>query len=161
MIRKQVSLFLKNVPGELGRLAALLGDHQINIEALSIQDASSYVTELYQNRGRALGRFASRESYVSMKQDSVEFALIRLLVNDTDRAEALLNEEGFLFDMTPVVAILLDNRPGRLAEVASRFGQEGINIKYVYGSVADVDGRCLFVFCPQDIEHAARVFGDE
>ena len=47
MVRTEISLFLKNVPGELGRLATMFGEAGINIDALTIQDASSYVQELF------------------------------------------------------------------------------------------------------------------
>ncbi len=47
MVRTEISLFLKNVPGELGKLTALLGEAKINIDAITIQDASSYVRELF------------------------------------------------------------------------------------------------------------------
>ena len=158
MVRKQISLFLKNVPGELGRLASLLADHQINMEALSIQDASSYVSELFKARGKSLKRIASTQSYESMIRDSNEFALIRFLVNDTDKAVQLLAQNDYMFDLIEVIAIDLTNQPGVLAEVAARFGREGINIKYVYGSVRSTDQTALMVFCPEDIEQAAKVF---
>ena len=59
MVRTEISLFLKNAPGELGRLAAMLGEAGINIDALTIQDASNYVRELFQageNRSNGLPR---------------------------------------------------------------------------------------------------------
>ena len=52
MVRTEISLFMKNVPGELGKLASLLGDEGVNIDALTIQDASSYVQNLFQARSR-------------------------------------------------------------------------------------------------------------
>jgi hypothetical protein len=52
----------------------------------------------------------------------------------------------------------LDNQPGELARISARLGEEGININYVYGSVSGPDAKCLFVFCPEDIDHAAKVF---
>ena len=58
----------------------------------------------------------------------------------------------------PVIALELDNRPGELARIASKFGQEGININYVYGSVSSPEEKCLFVFCPEDVELAAQIF---
>jgi len=85
MVRMEISLFLKNVPGELGRLSALLGENGINIDALTIQDASAYVQQLFQARGKSLQRIASAASYNSIRKDSAEFALIRILVQDTDR----------------------------------------------------------------------------
>ncbi len=158
MVRTEISLFMKNVPGELGKLASLFAEAKINIDALTIQDASSYVQELFKARGKALKRIASVASYNSMRKDSVEFALIRLLVDQTDRAIDLLSKNDYIFDIMPVIAIELDNRPGALAEVASQFGKEGININYVYGSVSSPDEKCLFVFCPEDMELASKIF---
>ena len=158
MVRTEISLFLKNAPGELGKLTLLFSEAGINIDALTIQDASAYVQELFHARGKALKRIASAASYNSMRMDSAEFALIRLLVGDTDKAVDLLSKNDYLFDIMPVIALELDNRPGELARIASKFGQEGININYVYGSVSSPEEKCLFVFCPEDVEQAARIF---
>jgi hypothetical protein len=156
----EICLFLKNAPGELGKLAALLGEEGINIDALTIQDASSYVQELFHARGKSIRRIASSASYNSMRKDSAQYALIRLLVDDTDRAVHFLTSEEYIFDVLPVIAIKLDNRPGELARVSSRFGEEGININYVYGSVSSPDEKCLFVFSPEDIDVAMKIFKD-
>jgi len=158
MVRQEISLFLRNVPGELGRLAGMFGDAGINIDAITIQDASAYVQELFKARGKSLKRIASAASYNSMRKDSVEFALIRLLAGDTDRAVELLSKNEFIFDVMPVIALELENRPGELANISSKFGEEGININYVYGSVSSPDEKCLFVFCPEDIEKASKIF---
>lgn len=161
MVRTEISLFLKNVPGELGKLAALLANANINIDALTIQDASSYVKELFQARGKSLKRIASVASYNSIRKDSSEYALIRILVDHTDKAIDLLSRNDYLFDIMPVIAIELENRPGILAEISNKFGQEGININYVYGSVSSPDSKCLFVFCPEDIDLASKIFASE
>ncbi|MBW1955171.1 MAG: ACT domain-containing protein [Deltaproteobacteria bacterium] len=158
MVRTEISLFLKNAPGELGKLASLFAGEKINIDALTIQDASSYVRELFKARGKSLKRIASVASYNSMRKDSAEFALIRLLVDQTDKAIDLLSKNEYIFDIMPVIAVELDNHPGALAEVASKFGEEGININYVYGSVSSPEEKCLFVFCPEDIELASKFF---
>lgn len=160
MIRTEISLFLKNAPGELGKLAALFSEAGINIDAITIQDASGYVKELFKARGKSLKRVASAASYNSMSKDSAEFALIRLLPADgkINQAVDLLTDNDYLYDIMPVIAVTLTNQPGELAKVANRLGQAGINIHYVYGSAAGPDQQCLFVFCPDDIDLAAKVF---
>ena len=92
MVRTEISLFLKNAPGELGRLATMLSEGGINIEALTIQDASKYVQGLFKARGKSLKRIAPAASYGSMQKDSADHALIRLLVNHTDKAIDLLSK---------------------------------------------------------------------
>jgi hypothetical protein len=158
MVRTEISLFMKNAPGELGKLAKLLGEEGVNIDALTIQDASAYVQELFKARGKSLKRIASAASYNSMRKDSAEYALIRLLVGDTDKAVDLLSQNDYVFDVMPVIALELENQPGELAKITSKFGEEGININYVYGSVHSSDSKCLFVFCPEDIDLAANIF---
>ena len=160
MVRTEISLFLKNAPGELGRLSSMLGEAGINIDALTIQDASSYVRELFKARGKSLKRIASVASYNSMRKDSAEFALIRILVDQTDKAIDLLSKHDYLFDIMPVIAVELENRPGELARISTEFGEQGININYVYGTVSSPEEKCLFVFCPEDIELASKIFKD-
>jgi len=158
MVRTEISLFLKNIPGELGRLASLFSNENINIDALTIQDASSYVQNLFEARGKSLKRIASVASYNSMRKDSAKFALIRMIVDQTDRAIDLLSKNDYLFDIMPVMTLEIENKPGSLAAIANKFGEEGINITYVYGTVSSPDEKCLFVFCPEDIDLAAKIF---
>jgi hypothetical protein len=149
---------MKNAPGELGKFANLLGEAGINIDALTIQDASAYVQELFKARGKSLKRIASAASYNSMRKDSAQFALIRAIVSDTDKAVDLLSKHEYIFDIMPVIALQLENTPGELAKISTKFGEEGININYVYGSASSTDEKYLFVFCPEDIDLAAKIF---
>lgn len=158
MIRREISLFLKNVPGELGKLAELLGSAGVNIDAITIQDASAYVQNLFEARGKSLKRLASSASYSSMRRDSADFALIRLLPDDADKAVDLLTTQDYLFDSKEVMAIDITNKPGELARLTKKLGEEQININYVYGSVSTGDGKCLFVFCPEDVAFAETIF---
>jgi hypothetical protein len=162
MVRTEISLFLKNVPGELGTLTELLAGAGINIDAITIQDASSYVKELFKARGKSLKRIASAASYNSMSKDSADFALVRLLPSSgtVDKAIDLLSRNEYIFDIMPVIAVPIENRPGELAKAAGRMGKEGININYVYGSSPSPDQPCLLIFCPDDIDHAARIFAE-
>ncbi len=160
MIRVEISLFLKNAPGELGTLTSLLGDGGVNIDAITIQDASSYVRNLFEARGKSLKRIASSANYTSVRRDSAEFALIRMVVNKPDLGVDILKKNDYLFDTAEVIAIHIENTPGMLAEITKKFGSEGVNINYVYGSVTETDSKCLFVFSPEDIELASRIFDE-
>jgi len=158
MVRTEIQLFLENVPGELGKLATTLAEEGINIDALTIQDASAYVQELFKARGKSLKRIAPSASYGSMRKDSADYALIRLLVDNTDKAVDLLSKGGYIFDIMPVIALVIDNKPGILAKMAKKFGEEGININYVYGSALPGDEKSLFIFSPEDIDLASQIF---
>jgi len=158
MIRTEISLFLKNVHGELAKLSSLLSDEGINIDALTIQDASNYVQELIKARGKSINRWASLANYKSINMDSREFALIRLLTDNSEKTIDLLSKSEYIFATMPVIAVELGNRPGSLAEITEKFGKANININYVYGSVSSSDAKCLFVFSPDDIDQASKIF---
>lgn len=158
MIRIEISLFLKNVPGELAKLSELLAEAGINIDAITIQDASAYVQNLFEARGKSLKRLASSASYSSMRRDSAQFALIRLVVDQPEKAIELLKQDDYLFDSKEVVSIEITNKPGEFLKITKKLGEAAININYVYGSVSDSDGKCLFIFCPEDVKTAADFF---
>jgi len=116
------------------------------------------VQTLFQARGKSLKRIASSASYNSMRKDSADFALIRMLVDNSEKALELLNQNEYLFDTVQVIAVKLENKPGEMARITTQFGDAGININYVYGSVSSPDEQCLFVFCPEDIQLASKIF---
>ena len=107
MIRTEISLFLINAPGELGKLSSLFAENGINIDAITIQDASGYVKELFKARGKSLKRIASAASYNSMSKDSADYALIRILPADgtINKAIDLLSLKEYVFDILPVIAL--------------------------------------------------------
>ena len=67
-------------------------------------------------------------------------------------------KKEYIFDIMPVIALELENKPGELAKIATKFGKEGININYVYGSASSAEKKYLFVFCPEDIDLATKIF---
>jgi len=98
--------------------------------------------------GKSLKRFASSASYSSMRRDSAQFALIRLIVDQPEKAIDLLKENDYLFDSKEVVAIDITNKPGEFTKITKKFGEEGININYVYGSVSDSEKQPFSGFPP-------------
>jgi len=160
MIRTEISLFLKNAPGELGKLTELLTGKNINIDAITIQDASAYVQNLFEARGKSLKRLASSASYASMRRDSAQFALIRLIVDKVQETIELFKTNEYLFDSKEVVTLEITNKPGEFTKITKKLGEQQININYVYGSVSDPDGKCLFIFSPADIKLAEELFKD-
>ena len=153
---RQVSVFLRNVPGELGAFAELMGKANINILAMFIQNAADYIQEMFKARGKSIKRTASAASYGSVIKEAREYSLIRVLVDKTDKALEVLNEAQYWVNTSEVLVIKLRNRPGRLADISRRFGDANININYVYGSGAlDVE-KAIYVFNVPDVNQALK-----
>jgi hypothetical protein len=153
---RQVSVFLKNVPGELGAFAELMGKANVNILAMFIQNAADYIQEMFQARGKSIKRTASAASYGSVIKEAREYSLIRVMVDKTDKALKVLNEAQYWVNTSEVLVIKLHNRPGRLADISRRFGDANININYVYGSGAlDVE-KAIYIFNVPDVNQALK-----
>lgn len=155
----QLSVFLKNVPGELGHFADLMYRGDINILAMFIQNASDYVQEMFEARGKPIKRTASAASYGSVLKEASKYSLIRVVVDKTEEALATLNQTGYWVDTKDVLVMKLENKPGKLAAVSKQFGDAGININYVYGSGAADAESAIYVFKVPNADEAMKALG--
>jgi hypothetical protein len=73
--------------------------------------------------GVNIGAFAVADS---------DFGILRLIVDQADRAQQVLAAEQFSVVEHPVVAIRLEHAPGSLASVTRLVSDSGLNIEYMY-----------------------------
>ena len=158
----QLSVILKNAPGELSKLCDVLKAANINILGMSIQNAKDSVKELYRMRERTGRRIALAESYRGILKDSSDYSLIRLLVDQPVEAEKVLLKANHLVDTEQVIVFRLANQPGILGRVAKRLGETGINIDYIYGSAMEDAKESIFIvhIVESDIDRIKNSFSD-
>jgi hypothetical protein len=84
--------------------------------------------------------------------DDPEFGILRLIVNDPDRAAWALKEAGFTTRRTPVVGVLVPDRPGGLATTLNAL--RGIAVEYLYAFVQKSGEHAMVVFRFEDVEKA-------
>lgn len=73
------------------------------------------------------------------------FGVVKLLVDDPDRAWAALAAEGFSVFKREIVAVVMEDRPGGLHEPARVLAEAGINIEDAYGFVVEDRKRAVLV----------------
>jgi len=61
--------------------------------------------------------------------DTQQFGIMRLILRDWEKAKKTLESEGFVVNVTEVVAIEVADRPGGLAEVLAVLEEGGTNIE--------------------------------
>jgi hypothetical protein len=152
----QLSVFLENKPGELSRLAKVLGDSDINILAMSIQDPAEYIQGLFKARESTHRRIASTASYSSILKEASLLTLIRFVTTQPDRSVKVLTKAGYRVESCEVILTVLDNQPGRLAAISDSLAKAGVNINYTYGSALEEVERALFVFQVSDVQTALK-----
>jgi hypothetical protein len=86
--------------------------------------------------------------------DETDFGILRLIVNDSERAGSALKDAGFTVRKTPVVAVEIPDRPGGLAETLDAL--RGIAVEYMYAFVRKRGERALVVFRFEDAEEAVE-----
>jgi hypothetical protein len=143
--KTQLSVILMNAPGELAKLCDVLKGENVNILAMSIQNAKDSVKELYNMREKTGRRIALAESYRGILKDSSDYSLIRLLVDKPKEAEKILVKANHLLDKDHVLVFKLVNHPGMLGKVAKRLGEAHVNIDYIYGSAMEGSEESIFV----------------
>lgn len=150
--KTQISVILTNAPGELAKLCDVLRAANVNILAMSIQNAKDSVKELYNMREKTGRRIALAESYRGILKDSSDYSLIRLLVDKPVEAEKVLLDANHLIDTESILVFKLVNQPGMLGRVVRRFGEAKVNIDYVYGSAMEDAKESIFVLHIPDLD---------
>lgn len=89
--------------------------------------------------------------------DTSDFGILRLIVNDPERAHDVLKEAGFTVSATSVIAVQVPDRPGGLAEVLSVLEEAGLNIEYLYAFVTKISGQALVILKVEDVDRAAEL----
>ena len=86
--------------------------------------------------------------------DSADFGILRLIVNDTDKASQVLKAEGFTVAKTEVVGVQVPDRPGGLAEILRTMKANQVNVEYMYAFVHKSAVNATIIFRLDDPETA-------
>lgn len=73
------------------------------------------------------------------------FGILRLIVNDEEKAEKVLTEEGYLIKITEVVGVKIGDAPGKLSYVLRTLADAGINMEYLYAFMARTEKHAYVV----------------
>ncbi|MDR2144421.1 MAG: ACT domain-containing protein [Treponema sp.] len=84
--------------------------------------------------------------------DTADFGILRLIVNDQDKAVKALTGAGFTTRITNVAAIEIEDKPGSLAGVMELFQKSNVNIEYLYASLEGNVGKAVVIFKLEDHE---------
>ncbi|MBO5689675.1 MAG: ACT domain-containing protein [Lentisphaeria bacterium] len=92
--------------------------------------------------------------------DTREYGILRLLVEDQNKAQELLSQAGFVVKNTPVLIVPVADRPGGLAAILAALDKQNINVLYMYAFPAGQDGKAMMVFRLEDPEKAMQVLAE-
>jgi len=124
---KEFTISLEDRPGTLGKLCQALAEANVNILA-------------YQQFPHEKGKGS-----------------VRLVVDNPEKAKAVLDRERRDYKETGVAEIKLAHRPGELGRAASRLGDAGININYGYSGTEPNTNATFVIFGVAEVGQAVKI----
>ncbi len=94
--------------------------------------------------------------------ESAEFGILRLVVDNPEKAKNALSKSGFTVNEQDVFAVEVEDRPGSFHEVVKVLAGEDINIDYTYAFVGD-SKRAVLIFRVADdvLERALKALDEK
>ena len=122
------------------------------------------VTEIYvilENKPSQLGDLCSflAENDINIEAIGVFHDTAKFCVQNLNKAVKLLGKLNYTTELRDVLKVDIENRPGALAELTSKLGDEGINIEYCYGTLARKGNLVSVVMDVSDIDRAFKILG--
>ncbi|MCQ2359998.1 MAG: ACT domain-containing protein [Paludibacteraceae bacterium] len=90
--------------------------------------------------------------------DSADFGILRLLVDDTEKAKEELRKNGFAVSVTDIIGIKMANKPGTLNKILDILAEAKVYIEYMY-AYSDSD-KAITAIKPDDMEKAVKVISE-
>jgi hypothetical protein len=89
--------------------------------------------------------------------DTSDFGVLRLIVNDPDRCVKILKENEFVAQVTDVIGIEVEDKPGGLFKVLDILEKNNINVEYMYATVEKNKNNPIVVFKVDEKENAKKI----
>lgn len=86
--------------------------------------------------------------------DTADFGILRLIVDDVEKAKSALKENGFTVGITNVLAVEVADKVGGLATVLKTIEKGGLNVEYMYAFVNKSGENAVLIFRFEDMDLA-------
>ncbi len=91
--------------------------------------------------------------------DTAEYGILRLIVNNPDKAVQALREKDFSVNLTDVIALIIPDEPGSLAKALKILSAAGISIEYMYAySFGD---KASVIIRTEDLDKTIQTLQDQ
>lgn len=89
--------------------------------------------------------------------DTSEFGILRLIVNNPEKARKALEKNRFTIGENEVIALCVPDKPGGLAKVLAILKNKDINVEYLYAFVEKSHTEAVVVLRTEDINAGLKV----
>lgn len=93
--------------------------------------------------------------------DTMDFGIMRLIVNDIEKAKEALSGIGCVVSETPVIAAAVSDQPGALTNITRLLADNNINIEYMYAFITISKQYAYVVLRVEDNDRAEEILKDK
>ena len=86
--------------------------------------------------------------------DTAQFGILRFVLRDWEKAKRLLEKDGFVVNVSDMVAIEVADEPGGLADILVTLEKARVNVEYMYGFTLKKEGKGVLAFRLNDPDRA-------
>lgn len=90
--------------------------------------------------------------------DTQQFGILRMIVQDWQKAKAALEKGGCVVNVTEVIALEVPDSPGGLDDILAVVEEWSLNIEYTYSFTFRRGNRAVLVFRFEDNDAALKAF---
>ena len=92
--------------------------------------------------------------------DTKYFGILRLIVDEPERATKVLKANGLIGTITEVVGVEIPNRTGELSKALALLAEKGQNVEYLYAFLAGTKDFANVVIKAVDNSAAVKILQD-
>ncbi|MBO5239269.1 MAG: ACT domain-containing protein [Lachnospiraceae bacterium] len=89
--------------------------------------------------------------------DTKDFGVLRVIVDDSYLAATTLKEQGYIFSITKVLAVAINDEPGGLYRILTLLEESKINLEYLYDINTRKSDYAYLIFKVGNVEEAIEV----
>ncbi len=92
--------------------------------------------------------------------DTSDFGILRLIVDDSEKALKVLKEKRFTVSITNVIGVAVSDSPGGLTTILQILDKNNVNVEYMYAFVERSGDNAVIIFRFDDIDVAIKALTD-
>lgn len=89
--------------------------------------------------------------------ETPDFGILRIIVNEPAKTAEILKNAGYVFNITPVLAIAIADEPGSLYRMLHILQENDINLEYTYAFVTRNVDEAYMILRVADNERAYKL----
>jgi hypothetical protein len=119
------------------------------------------ITEIFvilENKPSTLGDLCGylAENEINIESIGVFHDTAKIYVKSLNKAVKLLEKLNYTIELRDVLLVDIENRPGALAELTGKLGDEGINIEYCYATLGRKNNATSLILDVSNIDKAEK-----